>query len=151
MRKMGAYCRSLADGWFEASLVVVDGDRLVDQRTITCADPADQAPALEQLRRATMELLAATAPDELVVWELVPVPFGIPGGIRGAAAGIRAEGVVLGAAAAAGVPVRVSDRHAVLDASVEARVGAAVVERVARLRPEPDSTASRHAAAIAVV
>ncbi len=94
--------------------------------------------------------MRTTEPDEVVVWELVPVPFGIPGGVRGAAPGIRAEGVVLSAAAAAGVPARLSDRHAVLGAGDESKIEAAVRDVVARVRPAPDSPGSEHAAGIAL-
>jgi hypothetical protein len=150
MRKLGAYCRSSADAWFEASLIVVDADRLINQQSVVCAHAGDEAAGLEELRRATLELLKAAEPDEVVVWELVPVPFGIPGGIRGAAPGIRAEGVVLSAAAAVDVPVRLSDRHAVLDAGNQSKIQAAVRQLAAHLSPAPESPAAEHAAAIAM-
>jgi hypothetical protein len=115
-----------------------------------CAHAGDEAAGLEELRQATVKILKAAEPDEVIVWELVPVPFGIPGGIRGAAPGIRAEGVVLSAAAAADVPVRLSDRHAVLDAGNQSKVEAAVRQLAAHLSPAPASPAAAHAAAIAL-
>lgn len=132
----GIYCRSTPDTGLEASVALVDGTRLVEHLDRRAPGPVGAA-FLEDLRVSAAGLLERWRPTRVVLWQLAPVISGVPGGVRGASAGIRAEGALCCAAASSGLEVAVMERDDLLSGSGATRVDAAVRELTRRLDPQP--------------
>lgn len=145
----GIYSRSSADGSLNASLAVLDGQRVIEHITRRADSDPTTSGFYESLRRDAQELLERHRPSRVVLWQLGPVLSGVSGGFRAASPGIRAEGALLCAVEAVGLATLVIERDTLLKISGQRRVGDAVASLTRELDPPTGNEIAGYAAAAA--